>query len=379
MRFWIGLAFVVALGFDVSMARAAQPPSGRFVYAVEKDGEIYVYDIASGHRQVAAFLTVDDVKEVRGACASPGSGLLYIAFIADDKSGHVMAVGLLSHKVVWNVTYNQSVDRLACSPDGKRLFVPGNEFSMATSLMILDGMSGQRIGVIHVPARSHDSLGNAAADRIYVETKTTDTVSVIDVPAGKVTSVVGPLAGIVGPFTINADETRLYADVFGLNGFEIADIRTGKSLERVTVPGQTRGEGGPTGYLQNHGIGLTPDGREVWLADGPATGGSRVHIFDVTRSPATEVATLDVEVSCPHWLTFSLKGDYAYIAGPHRSQRENPQGSCVQTEGLPTAVVDVATRKIVAEIAASDGYVMEVDTENGAITGVGSQYGVGRQ
>jgi DNA-binding beta-propeller fold protein YncE len=370
------LALLLLFGLVFS-AHAAAPLSGRFVVAVEQKGHIYVYDIAAGHKQVRSFLPVDTVNEVRGVCASAASGLLYVAYLGEKREGFILAVDIRSRKIVWNKGYTQSVDRMTCAPDGTRLYVPSNEFLRTPNIMVVDGLTGESLQFIAIPKRSHDALMNRAGTRVYVETKSNRMMQVIDVATGQV-SEIGPLAGIPGPFTFDAAETRLFANVFGLNGFQIVDIKTGASLEQVTIPGQTPGSGGPKGFLQNHGIGLTPAGHEIWVADGPATGGSTVHVFDVTKSPSTRVATVDVEVPCPHWLTFSIKGDFAYIAGPHRSQREKPEGLCEQIEGLPTAVVDTATRQVVAQIAASDGYVLEVVMDQGRLVAVGDQYGVGR-
>ena len=370
------LAVLVLCGLVFS-AHAAGPLSGRFVVAVETKGHIYFYDIAADHKQVQGFLPLDTVHEVRGVCASPATGLLYIAYVGEKREGFVMAVDIRSRKLVWNKGYTQSVDRMTCTPDGKRLYVPSNEFLRTPNIMVVDGLTGQSLQFITIPTRSHDALMNRAGTRVYVETKSSRMMQVIDVATGQV-STIGPLVGIPGPFTFDVAETRLFANVFGLNGFQIVDIKTGASLEQVTIPGQPPGSGGPKGFLHNHGIGLTPAGNEIWVADGPGTGGSTVHVFDVTKSPATRVATVDVDVPCPHWLTFSIKGDFAYIAGPHRSQREKPEGSCQQIEGLPTAVVDTATRKVVGQIAASDGYVIEVVMDQGRVVAVGDQYGVGR-
>src|ERR1700744_3700657 len=53
---------------------AAEAPTGRFIYAGERNGEIYSYDMDAGHKQVGSFLTAEDIKEVRGACAIAATG-----------------------------------------------------------------------------------------------------------------------------------------------------------------------------------------------------------------------------------------------------------------------------------------------------------------
>ena len=88
-----------------------------------------------------------------------------------------------------------------------------------------------------------------------------------------------------------------------LLGFEVGDIRTGKMLHRVEVTGYTKGPVKRHG-CPSHGIGLTPDEKELWLADGA---NSRLHIFDATVMPPKQVATISVRDQ-PGWITFSLDG-----------------------------------------------------------------------
>ena len=54
----------------------------------------------------------------------------------------------------------------------------------------------------------------------------------------------------------------IYVNVNDLIGFEIGDIKSGKMLKRVELPGDDwKGKG------YSHGIGLTPDESEIWIAD----------------------------------------------------------------------------------------------------------------
>ena len=65
-----------------------------------------------------------------------------------------------------------------------------------------------------------------------------------------------------------------------------------------------------------------------------------------------------------HWLTFDLKGDYAYIA-----PEKNGEGG--------TEIFDVRTRKSVGSIGSSEDMV-EVDFSDGVITRTSDQNAIGR-
>ena len=52
-----------------------------------------------------------------------------------------------------------------------------------------------------------------------------------------------------------------------LLGFEIGDLQTGKVLHRVEVQGFEKGAVKRHG-CPSHGIGMTPDEKELWVCDG---------------------------------------------------------------------------------------------------------------
>jgi hypothetical protein len=65
-----------------------------------------------------------------------------------------------------------------------------------------------------------------------------------------------------------------------------------------------------------------------------------------------------------HWLTFDIKGNYAYVA-PNKSSDDT------------TEIFDAHTHKFVRPIGSSEDMI-EIDFADGKISRVGDQYGVGR-
>ena len=100
-------------------------------------------------------------------------------------------------------------------------------------------------------------------------------------------SAVGPFGNVVRPFTVNGAGTLVFVNVNDLLGFEIGDLRTGKVLHRVEVQGYQKGPVKRHG-CPSHGIALTPDERELWLAD---CANSAIHVFDATSMPPKQVTT----------------------------------------------------------------------------------------
>src|SRR5439155_26288758 len=136
---------------------------------------------------------------------------------------------------------------------------------------------------------------------------------------------------------------RVYATVNELLGFEVGDVATGKLLHRVEVPGYREGPVKRHG-CPSHGVGLTPDEREIWVVD---AFNKALHVFDNAATPPAYVRTIAPLIDDPGWLTFTLKGDFAY---PSTGD-----------------IIDAKTKKIVARLKDEQGRdvqsekVLEID------------------
>ena len=101
----------------------------------------------------------------------------------------------------------------------------------------------------------------------------------------KVVGGVGPFSSAIRPFTINNAQTLCFVNVNGLLGFEVGDIQHRQdAAPRARCPATTRARSSGTAAPAT-GSALTPDEKELWLADGA---NSRLHIFDATVMPPTQ-------------------------------------------------------------------------------------------
>jgi hypothetical protein len=330
----------------------------RYLYAAFNDGSIHVYDIDAGHREIQSFRTVEGVTDVRGVCASTATGMFYIAHQITN-AGYVIAVDLYSHTVLWHKQYQPGVDRLSCTPDGRKLYIPCHESFPDACVIVADAATGDEVTRLHVSPRPHDCLLSLSGDRVYIETKSSAYIVVIDPGTETIIKHIGSFAGIAGPYTINGSQTRLYSNVFGVNGFQIADLTTGQVMGTAEIAGQPS----VPGQLNQHGIGLRPDETEAWVTDGVG-GQPFMHVFDVTVSPPQPIRDVRLSYSNPHWVTFTIDGDFAYPSGP-------------KLGGYNTDVIATSTYERVASIGPSED-MLEVDVEQERIVRVGNQFGVGR-
>jgi hypothetical protein len=159
--------------------------------------------------------------------------------------------------------------------------------------------------------------------------------------------------GVLAPFSINGTNTLVVNDVNGYPGFEIGDVATGRVVAAVPFAGPKSSSG--------HGIAWAPDEREVWVNDGA---NPLVHVYAMTTMPPRQTHLVRVSNPSPHWITFSVDGRLAYVAGRKGSDDA-------------TDVIDTTTYERVGHLSPSED-LLEVDLRGQVVTRVGNQFGVGR-
>ena len=224
----------------------------------------------------------------------------------------------------------------------------------------VDAATGDIIAKVTTESGAHNTIYGPDGRHVYLAGLKSPTLNIADPATHTVTARVGPFSHSIRPFTINAAQTRAYVNVNDLLGFEVGDITTGRVLHRVEVTGYQKGPVKRHG-CPSHGIGLTPDEREIWLTDGA---NSMLHVFDNTVAPPKQVASLPVRDQ-PGWITFSLDGRHAY---PSTGE-----------------IFDTATRKVIATLTDETGRavqsekVVEVVFSGGRPVRTGDQFGIGRK
>jgi DNA-binding beta-propeller fold protein YncE len=274
-----------------------------------------------------------------------------------ESQGHVAAIDLLTNSVVWDkVVHTPGVDRGNVTPNGSSLYVPTWENDPnAPYELVLDAATGSEKARIALPARSHDTIVSLDGKRVFMETKSpTGAMYIADTTSNTITETISGYccSKVLAPFSINGSGTTMVNDVNGFSGFQIADVTHGRIIETVANVGTAGGDG--------HGIAWTPNERQVWVDDGA---NAVVHVFDMTAPSPKQVSVIHTS-NPPHWLTFSIDGKFAYIAGRKGA-------------GDPTDVIDPATLTRVGELGPSED-LLEVDFQQGSVVAVGNQFGVGR-
>lgn len=317
---------------------------------------ILVYDVDAGHRLIRRIPTRGYKKDgvpsnVKGVGVSVATNCIYISTLEA-----LQCIDLSTEEIVWEKEYEGGCDRMAMSPDGKLIYLPSLE---KEHWNVVDARTGDVITRLYTNSGAHNTLYGADGTRVYLAGLRTATLGVADARTHKVIRQVGPFSAPVRPFTINADQSRCYVNVNDLLGFEIGDIQSGEKLYRVEVQGFSKGPVKRHG-CPSHGIGLTPDEREVWLCD---AFNQRLHIFDNTVMPPRQVESISLRDQ-PGWITFSMDGKYAY---PSTGE-----------------VIDVKTRKVLTTLTDENGQpvqsekMVEIHIAGKKARKAGDQFGIGR-
>jgi len=285
----------------------------RFLYVAEPGIRNYVeyggigvlvYDIDQGYefvRRIPTFTPAEGKppENVKGIAASARTGRLYVTTI-----GRIGCIDLATDRLVWQKELEGGCDRLAISPDGAQLYVPSFE---GPHWNVVNAATGDRVTTLVTNSGAHNTLFSVDGRRVFLAGLRSPLLSIADPATHQVVQTVGPFSNSIRPFTVNGDRTLCYVNVNELLGFEIGDIRSGKTLHRVEVQGFKTGPVKRHG-CPSHGIGLTPDEREVWVCDGH---NNAVHVFDNTLMPPKQLTTIEVRDQ-PGWITFSIDGSHAY-------------------------------------------------------------------
>lgn len=368
-RAFLRSTFVAALCSEglVAVARAAatNPAERRLLYVavpgirdyLERGGHgVLVFDIDRGHAFVkripARGLTAEGKPlNVKGVAASAATGRLYVSTLQ-----FLTCFDLRTDKILWEKSYEGGCDRMALSPDGQVMYLPSLE---KDHWHVIHAPSGDIITKIVPKSGAHNTVYGFDGKHAYLAGLKSPLLRVTDTATHTISKEIGPFGSAIRPFTVNGKQTLCFVNVNGLLGFEIGDLITGKKLHRVEVQGFKMGLPKRHG-CPSHGVGLTPDEKEVWVCD---AANQRMHVFDATVMPPKQVASIEVRDD-PGWITFSFDGKLAY---PSTGE-----------------VIDVATRKIIATLKDETGAavhsekVVEVHFAGDKPLRNGDQFGIGR-
>lgn len=316
---------------------------------------LLVFDIDNNHKFVKRINTKGLHKDgspsnVKGIAVSVQLNSAYISTLES-----LQRIDLGTEEVVWEIPFEGGCDRMSISPDGMTMYLPSLEKDFWN---VVNCSTGDIITKIKVHSRAHNTIYGPSGNRAYMADIGSPLLHVADTKTHTIVQKVGPFSAGIRPFTINSDESLVFVNVNELLGFEVGDLKTGEKLKSVEVLGWDKGpvrrHGNPS-----HGIGLTPDEKEIWVSDGH---NMRMHVFSA-EAPYQQLTSIALD-DMPGWVTFSMDGQYAYPSSGE--------------------VIHSKTRKVLYVLkdensnTVSSEKLIEIYMKDGKVTRAGDQFGIGR-
>ena len=129
----------------------------------------------------------------------------------------------------------------------------------------------------------------------------------------------------VRPMTIESNPDgspkRIFAQLSDLNGFAVVDFAARKEIARITLPKATATfETDPARDTSpSHGIGVSPDGKTLWVTSIPNNSVFVYSLVDLKQLSEVALPVLKIPgreqiSSVPNWVTFTPDGKTIYIS-----------------------------------------------------------------
>ena len=298
-------------------------------------------------------------EQIAGVTASPVTQMIYVS-----ARGRLAAIDLTTDKKVWENAYDgQCCERPQISPDGSFMYVGSD---LKDFWYVVNPRTGELITKAMAPLSPNAHNLNLSPDGKFAFMSPNGKVmSIADTSTHKTVKTI-PFNDNIRVFVLNHDASLIYTNQNNFLGFQIADVKTGKVLQTVEVQGfpwRDRWFATPRPRIPHgcpsHGIALTNDEKEIWLADGM---NDYIHIFDNTVTPPKQIESIKT-TSGPYWITVGLDGNLAYVSSGD--------------------IIDMKTRKIVGQMKDEFGRTMYSEKSldmlftNGKLTRVVNQFGNG--
>jgi YVTN family beta-propeller protein len=264
-----------------------------------------------------------------GAAASPDGKRLYFSSEAEVMLDVVDTKTLAITK---KIPLSGRPNNISISPDGRYVYVaiavqPG-------AIDVIDTVSLEKVktvahqGGVHnvyvTPDGKYFIAGSIAGRKLTVFDAKTDQ------PAWTIFDVgVRPIA-----FETNPDKStkRLFVQLSDFHGFAIVDFAQHKEVGRVSLPELPvdQRDTSPNNGAPSHGIGVSPDGKTLWV-----TSRQNSAVYAYSLPDVKLLGGVDIGKS-PDWVTFTPDSKLVYVS----------------SGGAGTvSAIDIASRKEVARIA----------------------------
>ena len=325
----------------------------------------------SGGRQFASpndpdwLALAEWVRGVRTGVASESlPGAMTRIYVTNSAGDTVDVIDSATNKIVQVIRGIELPHGVAFSPDGSRVYISNESESV---LDVVDEKSGEILQKVPLSGRPNNIAITKDGDRVLVGIRTdpgvVDVIDTTSLKRSKSISVDGSVHNVfvtpdgkyavsgsienkaatiidlrseqavwevkfdsaVRPMAFEANPdgstSRIFVQLTGLNGFAVVDFAKRAEVARIKLPDQPGGFGIPedrTG-TPSHGIGVTPDGKSLWVN---STLANAVFKYSLPELKLTGYSALPVVQTLghsptgavPEWITFAPDSKIIYVS-----------------------------------------------------------------
>jgi len=283
-------------------------------------------------------LQVKDIEAPHGIAFSPDGSRAYISCEAENT---LWATDTKTGKLLGKAPLSGHPNNISISKDGREVFV--GILTEPGAVEVVDTTSLKSIKRIALKGGVHNTYVTPDAKFVVAGSIVGKILTVIDAqtlqPVWELPFDRGvrPMAFEKGA---DGSTSRMFVQLSGFHGFAVVNFKTHEEVARIKLPDEPNG-GTAQGGAPSHGIGVSPDGKTLWVDSSLANG-----VFAYSL-PELKLLGYVQTGAVPDWLTFTPDSKLLYVANAGANS---------------VSVIDTATRKQVALIP-----VGEVPKRNGAV------------
>lgn len=263
--------------------------------------------------------TIDGIELPHGVVFSPDGSRVYIT---NESESVLDVVDGNTGRVLEKLPLGGHPNNLTITKDGKRVLVGIREST--GWLEVFDTASRKKTKSIPVSGPVHNVY--VTPDGKYAVAGSIDTknLTVVDLQTEQAVWNLNMGSG-VRPMTFEANPDgstkRIFVQLSSFNGFAVVDFAKRIEERRIKLPDQPGGYGiaeGRTG-TPSHGIGVSPDGKSLWVASTAANALFQYELPSLKLLGHVELPRVYPQGekpsgSVPEWITFTPDGKVLYVS-----------------------------------------------------------------